>query len=72
MAAWCSYDDQGDLTFGVDERAAEAMVGALPAQYLTAISRIHRKVLEISGFGSDEDSVSTAGQEEAIAGAEKN
>ncbi len=72
VAAWCATDDDGDLVFGVTRKHAEARVKSLPAEYWLAILRIHQKVLEISGFKDASSVAETAGQEAAIAVAEKN
>lgn len=64
VAAWCSYDDDGRLVFGVDPDDAEARVRALPVQYRPAIRRIHKRVLELSGVAR--------GERPALEEAEKN
>ena len=67
VAAWCTVEKNGDLVFGADRKEAWERVAALSPEYRTAVSRIHMKVLDISGLRSDQanDLIDTAGDTEA-------
>lgn len=67
VAAWCTVEKNGNLVFGADPKEAWERVAELSPVYRTAISRIHMKVLDISGLRADQvnDVVDTTGVAEA-------
>lgn len=51
VAAMCSYDDEGNLVFGVDIKDANERLRNLHRMYRPDLQRIHKKALEMSGQG---------------------
>ena len=73
VAAMCSYDDQGNLVFGVDIQDANERLKNLHRKYRPALQRIHKKALEMSGQGYGSDIQSGQDRNEKTAEeAEKN
>ena len=74
IASWCSLDDDNNLVFGKNKRAAEMRVAGLSHKYAPAIMRIYTTVLRLSNITRRNDKGESENQteDERIAEAAKN